>query len=522
MRYRLNSRAAALAVAFAWAMTGWAQEGDGVQPFAFPDGGGVHLETGGGGPVSVFHGVVEPTGGSVSPPGFAILGWRNAEGVLVTETTVQAAPAIRNGRVYAAYSEAVADTGIAIANPHDQEVTVDYFFTVPAENAQDSDFGHGALTIGPRQQTARTLSGDPFNLATGSRGTFSFSASLPVAATAQAWRGNERGEGIFHALPVIDLDAAHDANEVYVPHLATGGTWLTDFILVNPTDETMSGQLIFVSPGALNAENPAWDSPGLSASVSLNNLFVPAYTYAVGARGTFFYRTTLPRAFVETFSARARPAADSGATPTLHVTLTTLRIIEEEGRFRSDLISTAGFTAGRPDTAFRAYVETRGELEEPGAIRSLVALNNIEFERATIAAELRDLDGNLRATADFPVPPSGTRFVYVNYLFPDFDFGDAFRGVLRVSMAEPEPRNGGFTTLVLRSRWNERGELLITTTPAFAESEPSTADMRVLPHLLDGGGWTTEIVFFSGAAGQAAAGRIDLRDPAGAPADIID
>jgi hypothetical protein len=60
----------------------------------------------------------------------------------------------------------------------------------------------------------------------------------------------------------------------------------------------------------------------------------------------------------------------------------------------------------------------------------------------------------------------------------------------------------------LRTRYNERGEFLITTTPATNEGSPSSSAELVFPHIVDGGGYATQFALFSGISGQATTGTL--------------
>jgi hypothetical protein len=62
----------------------------------------------------------------------------------------------------------------------------------------------------------------------------------------------------------------------------------------------------------------------------------------------------------------------------------------------------------------------------------------------------------------------------------------------------------------LRSRINERGDFLITTTPPSAESASPSAALRVFPHLANGDGYTTQFILYSGNAGQAPVGELQF------------
>ena len=61
-----------------------------------------------------------------------------------------------------------------------------------------------------------------------------------------------------------------------------------------------------------------------------------------------------------------------------------------------------------------------------------------------------------------------------------------FRGVLRLSSNVP------ITVVALRGHYNERGEFLVATTPAVAENSVTPSPEFIFPHIVNGGGYTTE------------------------------
>src|SRR5262249_26266382 len=65
--------------------------------------------------------------GQPTPAGLAILGLQQ-HGVLASETSVPASPAILTGRVFAEVSANV-NTGIAFANPNNEAAVVSFYFT---------------------------------------------------------------------------------------------------------------------------------------------------------------------------------------------------------------------------------------------------------------------------------------------------------------------------------------------------------------------------------------------------------
>jgi hypothetical protein len=155
--------------------------------------------------------------------------------------------------------------------------------------------------------------------------------------------------------------------------------------------------------------------------------------------------------------------------------------------------------AGVPSTsgnAFRIYVEAVGTFGQPGSIQSGLAVANNTPRAATITFELTNLDGS---NIGLPQPPSrgvpafGHVVHFIGDLFPGLP--QAFKGIVRVSSASD------IAVIGLRSRYNERGDFLITTTPPASETQPH-GDL-VMPHLADGAGYTTQFIIISGAGASS-------------------
>jgi len=84
-----------------------------------------------------------------------------------------------------------------------------------------------------------------------------------------------------------------------------------------------------------------------------------------------------------------------------------------------------------------------------------------------------------------------------------------FTGTVRIFT----PQYNGFYVVGLRSRYNERGEFLFTTTPPANQSTyistPSPTDL-LFPHFADGGGFTTQFVLYGNTSNAAASGTIEF------------
>jgi hypothetical protein len=95
---------------------------------------------------------------------------------------------------------------------------------------------------------------------------------------------------------------------------------------------------------------------------------------------------------------------------------------------------------------------------------------------------------------------------FANELFSQLP--SPFRGILRIS----SPSEVGVAGL--RGRYNERGELLMTTTPPHDEATPPQPAVD-FPHFVTGGGYTTQLILLSTGAAQT--GSLMLMSKEGAP-----
>ena len=69
----------------------------------------------------------------------------------------------------------------------------------------------------------------------------------------------------------------------------------------------------------------------------------------------------------------------------------------------------------------------------------------------------------------------------------------------------------------LRGRYNERGDFLITATPP---AEEINAAANVFPHIVDGGGYSTQFVLFRAMPAQAPAGSLQFYTQSGQPLEL--
>src|SRR5262249_10589260 len=164
----------------------------------------------------------------------------------------------------------------------------------------------------------------------------------------------------------------------------------------------------------------------------------------------------------------------------------------------------AGVPALPSSSAFRMYAETAGDFnaQQPGSIQTGIAISNPSASSVTINFELTRLDGTSTGTnGSTTVPATGQIATFLNQIPRFTALSTPFQGILRMT-------GGNIVVTGLRGRYNQRGDFLVTTTaPVDENSAPSVLE-SIVPQLADGGGYTTQIILFSGTAGQSSAGTV--------------
>ncbi len=446
--------------------------------FTIANKGGTFLVSRGSGPATIGWARIRPDGGKTAPAGVAIFGLTQ-NGVLVSEAGVPASPLIRSGRIYAEVSGPV-NTGLALVNPNDGPARINFFFT----DATGKDFGAGNVVIASRQQIAKFLNEEPFNGGTSVSGTFTFSSDVPVSVIALRGFSNQRGDFLITTLPVTALPADAELPGLF-PHFADGGGWVTQIILVNPTDETISGKVNFFGQGSATG-------PGTALEVTIDSQTASSFSYTLPPRSSRRLATSGSTGAVRVGSVRIVPSTNNKMPSGLGIF---------SFKNANVTVAEAGVPGIRPGKTFRMYAESAGPVQTGVAVAN--ASPNpalVNFELTTLAGDSLGLAGSFTAPGDGQV----SRFLGE---IPGFQsLRPPFQGILRISTTSAS----GISVVGLRGRVNERGDFLITTTPPIDEDAPPSNADWFFPHFADGGGYTTQFILFSGSLDQATSGTLDF------------
>jgi hypothetical protein len=457
--------------------------------FSIADRGSVSSTSSGlGTATTVGYGRIDPSPSGTTAAGLAIFTYRPGK-YLVSETGVPATSPLTVGRVYAEVNSTF-DTGLAIANPSDQTATINFFFT----DSSGNNLGSGSTTIGPKQQISEYFDSPRFHTFSGRtfQGTFSFTSTVPVAATAIRSFYNERNDFLLSTLSVIDTSAPLNSGTLVVPDFADGGGWTTQLLLINPTDVALRGTVEFRNnDGALT---------NVSIAGQANNMFA----YAVPPRTSQKLATDGAAGSTTSGSVRISPSG-AGPAPT--------PLIVFSNKPGPATVAQAGVPAVS-GSAFRMYAESSGNVQTAIAIANNGPVNGI-----TVTFEVFNMDGS---TAGLPPPASsnlqgyGHTATFLSDVFPNHSLPNPFRGIVRISTTSAS----GISVVGVRSRLNELNDFLFTTTPPVDETAPASAATLLFPQLADGGGYTTQFVLFSAGTGQAPSGNLSFFSNSGDPLNL--
>jgi glucose/arabinose dehydrogenase len=448
--------------------------------FELNPGGAVSFETHGTSDhVSVAHAQIQPDGDELRPSALAFIGFRK-DGVLVSESAVPATTLIESGRVYVENGNG-RDTGVALVNPDmARQAVVSFYFT----DTEGNDFGESIVAIPTGGKIAAFLDEAPFYGPTVFTGTLTFDSSVPLSVIALEGMTNDRADFLTTTLPVVDLTTTN-LSPILMPHVAVGGGWATDVLLVNPTDDRLSGVLRFV---------PA--QPNAAASDSL---------YSIPPRSSRKLRigvqTSGSVGMVKVFPDQNNAAPSIAALYTF--------------TSGGTLISATGAAAMIPANNFDIYSELSGQSGTSGSIETGVAIASASDENIDVGFEFVSVEGKSTGISGvMTLAAHGQIHSSITELPGAENLPRPFQGTLRVSSSTP------IAALAIRARYNERGDFLLSTTPP-SPSDPDVdpQDEAYIPQVLDGGGYSTQIVIFGGTDEAPSSGNIYFFDPDGQPID---
>ncbi len=407
---------------------------------------------------------------------------RKQNGASVSEVGVPAPPLTQIGRLFVDVSS-TGQSVLSIANPNDQDATVDFFYT----DSTGATTQFATATVTAHQHFSRFVTSDPLNIM--APGTLNFTSSIPVAATAFFMNNNESGELLLSHTPIVDpIDHTEQVGDktLTIPQFAEGAGWKSDIVLVNTGEDRMNGEVRFFSQGA-------GDQPGAQTEVGIGDDNTPASAVEYDIPPRSFQKIStagnatsseVPFAMTQGTSVRTPGAgafqvtgwasADSANSAER---LNGLEIIEYRQLGITE--SQTGILAPALRQSGRFFAELTDKA------RTFIAIANPNTDDVSVDVFLTDGDGNSSDPVTIGVPASGQ---YAAFL------GDA-----PISLTLNTQRTVNFNAslpvfvTVLRFFTNERNDSILSTIP-IADTTSVVDQPLVIPHFGDGAGWKTKVI----------------------------
>ncbi len=223
-------------------------EGETASVFSYriPAGGAWAIETDGSS-ANVRAGWVEvnPDPGQTTPSGSGTFRYAQ-NGIITTESGIPAALTTTSARVFVDLSTGYG-TGIAIANPGSPGTITFRAFALDGVSPAGSP---GApVSLPANGHTAAEANALVTGLPAGFVGTIEMDSATPFVALTVRSLFNARGELLFTTFPVADQTRPAPSPVIF-PHLADGGGFRTELILLSPRNSSQSTVRLFDSAGS--------------------------------------------------------------------------------------------------------------------------------------------------------------------------------------------------------------------------------------------------------------------------------
>jgi len=152
--------------------------------------------------------------------------------------------------------------------------------------------------------------------------------------------------------------------------------------------------------------------------------------------------------------------------------------------------------------------------ENSSTVQTAIIIANPSVDPVTVTVEATTLSGaSANLTGLLTIPGNG-QILTLEGQIPGFEKIDAsFEGVLRISTGTAS----GVAVGVFRVGVNERGDLVLSAFPPVDETATTLRTALAFPQYVNGGGFTTRVVLFSGRANTASWGVMRLFDQSGTP-----
>jgi hypothetical protein len=413
-------------------------------------------------------------------------------GVVQNQAGIVASPLRQSGRVYMELSAQVRSL-LSIANPNDEDATVSFSFL---DESGGAPIGTITFIVPARGQFSNFITESPLSVPSPSTGTLSFSSSVPIGVTALRFFTNTSETSLVSAVAVGDT-TNFTTEPLMIPQFAEGAGWNTQILLVNTTDEQISGEVRFISPNGTPVEVALGDGSSSASTVA----------YDIPSRGFRQIATAAAGDVVQTGWIEVVPS-DGTNTPHGQAILNLRNGIT--------IISQSSIEGQRPATTLKFYSELFGNFgaAKTRSIDTALAVANRASVPVTVRLTMTRLDGSTAGSGSIQVPANGQSAMFVDQI-PGFEAVKApFQGFLRLTTTS----STGVAAVTLRSMFNEIGNFLTTQTGPL---KPDAGASRVIfPYLTDGNGFSSQFIVTNESAAGTVYGILRFNAQDGTPLQI--
>jgi sugar lactone lactonase YvrE len=210
--------------------------------YTIPAGGAYHFQSDGLSSAPSGWVRIVPGYSSMTPVGSGVFSY-NPGSVLVSESGIPSSVSTTHARVYVDRSGGH-NVGLAIANVGNTEanITINSYQTDGVSGVGTSK---GPLTLAAYGHDAEFADQLIEGLPTGYRGVLDINSTTPFAALTVRSLNNERGDFLMTTFPIADANQTAPSPVVF-PHVADGGGYMTEFMLIS------AGGAASTTPGFYN------------------------------------------------------------------------------------------------------------------------------------------------------------------------------------------------------------------------------------------------------------------------------
>jgi hypothetical protein len=357
------------------------------------------------------------------------------------------------------------DTAVAITNPNSVPATIDFTF----RNSNGVPLKTGMLKLPPHAQLSRFLTEEPFWATSElAGGTFGFRSSVPVFVL--GLRMDQQPSKLFFSRIAVGNDVPTEIGKSVIPYFITGGGWISEIVLVNPTQRKLFGSVAYTFADSESTEGP--ESGVLE--------------YSIPAQGV--QRLWISGKQESRIGYAVLQPADGTTIP-----LSSIRVLHEREAGPAD---DALIEAVVPGSVQTLYVERNDNV-----LSTDVVVANPSDKEIVATLKLSKLDtGQEGREQSVIVPPFGMLTVTLDELENNSFRPKSFEGVLQIE-TEPGSRIAAVSVRRAPDPNNQVIYSLIPPMEAFPRIDQKSA---ILPQIVDSGGYVSHLVLVNTSRNDAA------------------